>query len=321
MDFKELSQSEIEAKINERNDPVTQSVVAFYSSWWGGIVRDSRWLYLPLDDHQVHRGDAVFEAFRFTQGAFFDVDSHLDRLQRSAEAIQLRSSYSPESIKNCLKKLAKGHSTEELMVRLYLSRGPGGFTTDPRESLGPQLYLILQKFKPVPENLYHEGVQVGLSSQAIKPPPYHAIKSCNYLPNVLLKMEAIAHDLAFMIGVSPEGFLAESSTENILILTSQGELVAPSLSYVLKGTTLEIVLRLAEANKKDLGIKSVGYRDFSEKELSDVTEAAMVGTTQEVLPVGTLAGRPLRAPHVMKKLRSLLHGEMKNNKALRLALD
>jgi len=46
------------------------------------------------------------------------------------------------------------------------------------------------------------------------------VKSCNYLPNVLMKKESVDRKLDFTVSFTDEGFLAESATENIFIFES-----------------------------------------------------------------------------------------------------
>jgi len=53
---------------------------AMYSSVLGGIVTDPALMVLPLDDHMVHRGHAVFDTATLTHGMLYQLDPHLDRL-------------------------------------------------------------------------------------------------------------------------------------------------------------------------------------------------------------------------------------------------
>src|SRR5436190_16909653 len=62
---------------------------AMYSSVLGGIVTDPALMLLPLDDHMVHRGHAVFDTATLTHGMLYQLDPHLDRLLRSAESARI----------------------------------------------------------------------------------------------------------------------------------------------------------------------------------------------------------------------------------------
>src|SRR5215510_13846857 len=58
---------------------------AMYSSVLGGIVTDPAFMVLPLDDHMVHRGHAVFDTAMIVNGKLYQLDAHLERLLCSAE--------------------------------------------------------------------------------------------------------------------------------------------------------------------------------------------------------------------------------------------
>src|SRR4026209_1367999 len=62
---------------------------AMYSSVLGGIVTDPALMVLPLDDHMVHRGHAVFDTATLTRGMLYQLDPHLDRLIQSAEGARI----------------------------------------------------------------------------------------------------------------------------------------------------------------------------------------------------------------------------------------
>src|ERR1044071_9129210 len=62
---------------------------AMYSSILGGIVTDPALMIVPLDDHMVHRGHAVFDTATLTHGMLYQLDPHLDHLLRSAEAARI----------------------------------------------------------------------------------------------------------------------------------------------------------------------------------------------------------------------------------------
>ena len=53
---------------------------AMYSSVLGGIVTDPAFMVLPLDDHMVHRGHAVFDTAMIVNGKLYQLDAHLERL-------------------------------------------------------------------------------------------------------------------------------------------------------------------------------------------------------------------------------------------------
>src|SRR5690606_25817987 len=97
------------------------------------------------------------------------------------------------------------------------------------------------------------GARVGKSQVPPKEPWLAKVKTCNYLPNVMMKKESVDRSLDFTVGVDAQGFLTEGSTENIVIVDQGNNLVRPELRQILKGTTMMRTFELAqELQKKGL---------------------------------------------------------------------
>lgn len=311
-----LSSEQLLEKISKCEIKKYQSgYLAMYSSLWGGIVTDPRLMQLPIDDHIVHRGDGVFEAIKCREGGVYLLDQHLDRLEKSAQSIGLAWPYSKEKLRDQIVQCLRAAGTkQDLMVRLYMSRGPGGFTTNPYESVGSQVYIVITKFSPYSEEKYQNGVNIGFSHVLTKEPFFARIKSCNYLQNVLMKKEALDRHFDFTIGVTPDRHITESSTENIAIRTHNNEFLIPRFENILRGTTLVRLMDLMRSHQTDMGINFIGERDLTVEDLKNAREAFMIGTTLDVLPVGRIEGREypgLNAPDSWAKaLRKFIVTDM-----------
>src|SRR5918999_5500695 len=72
---------------------------AMYSSILGGIVTDPAAMVLPLDDHMVHRGHAVFDTATLADGMLYQLDPHLDRLLRSAQSARITLPFPREQLR------------------------------------------------------------------------------------------------------------------------------------------------------------------------------------------------------------------------------
>ena len=70
--------------------PYHSNYFAMYSSLYGGVVTDPLLMTLPIDDHMVHRGDGVFEAFKSVGGNIYNLGGHLERLVTSARGLSLQ---------------------------------------------------------------------------------------------------------------------------------------------------------------------------------------------------------------------------------------
>jgi len=309
-----LSSDEILKKLSLYSYEQKKTYLAMYSSWYGGITKDPSLMMVPLDDHLVHRGDGVFEAMKVVQGKVYLMNDHLDRLESSASQLGIQWPYSREKLVEIIQDLVKTAGASEAIVRLFMARGPGGFTTNPYDSVGTQLYCVVTAYKAMPEQKYIEGVAIGKSLVPAKDPWFATIKSCNYLHNVMMKKEAVDRKIDFTIGFDPKGFITEGSTENIILLNANNELVRPHLRQILKGTTMMRALHLAQDLVRQGQIKAVIEKDLHEQDLLTAKEVMMVGTTLDVLPVTSYEGQKVgdgRVGFVAQTLRRLLREDMK----------
>ncbi len=293
--------------------PHWENYYGFYSSWLGGYFREPWAMLVPMDDHGFHRGDGVFEAVRIYAGAYFDLDAHLARLERSAAAISMALPQSQSEIKHICLELARRCGVSEGLLRLYVSRGPGGFSTNPAEVTGQQIYMALTKLRPPTPDQYKMGVIAGVSEVAAKPPDWARVKSLNYLQNVLMKHEAVQAGLDFTVSVDASGRVCEGSTENLLLVSHDGRLQVPRFDYTLRGTTVSLVMQLAEELVASNQLKSVETSDLAIEDLKQAREVAFVGTTLGVLPVRQFNAQAIAVGPICALLHDKLSQQMRDN--------
>lgn len=261
--------------------PPVASHKACYLSWFGGIVTDPRLMLIPLDDHMVHRGDGVFEAVKFKNKKPYLLGPHLKRLQDSARFISLEIPGGIERVAQKVHDTVEVSGLENGLIRIFVSRGGGSFSTNPYDCAEPGLAVAVVELKSPAAEKYQKGVKIGRSEVAPKPDRWSQIKSCNYLPNVMMKKESVDRGLDFTVSFTEDGYLAESSTENIIIVDSHGNLCRPKLARILKGCTMTRVFELAQKHH----VTQTFERDITEKDIETAREVMMVGTTLDVLPV------------------------------------
>jgi Branched-chain amino acid aminotransferase/4-amino-4-deoxychorismate lyase len=314
MSIKVMTTTEALAAVEAKKYPNQTTYLAMYSSWFGGIVKKPGVMLVPIDDHIVHRGDGVFEAFKIIDGMIFLLDAHLDRLENSAGLIGIPMPFARKEMVNIFKETIKSAGVTNALLRLYISRGPGGFTTNPYESVGSQMYFVVTELKNLAAEKFEKGVSIGKSAVAPKDPWFARIKSCNYLPNVLMKKESVDRKLDFTVSFDDKGVLTESSTENIAILNKQNELIRPTLNQILKGTTMMRTFELAQSLVASKSIAGIKEGNISEQDIIQAKEVFMIGTTLDVLPVTSYEGKAIgggAVGPVAKELLKLLREDIK----------
>ncbi len=290
-----------------------------YSSQWKGFTTDPDLMMIPIDDHLVHRGDGAFDVMRCVMGRVYQMEEHLTRLRRSANAISINFPPEFEHIRQLIKTLLVIGGEKDSIIRVILSRGPGSFTTNPYDCPSSQLYINVIRLHRLPDKYYREGLPIITSTIPIKKSFFANIKSCNYLQNVLMKKEAVDAGCKYSVALDEDGFLAEGSTENIGVLTRGGILKFPDFERTLSGITVSRVFSLA-ANLVDEGIiKEVIFAKVTPQEAYEAREIFLTGTSIGMLPVVSYDGRQIGnglPGEVYARLSSLLWKDMMQNSEL-----
>ncbi len=301
-----LSEEQAVARLRALPRPWAGEYLAMYSSWLEGIVKDPWLMSVPIDDHMVHRGDGVFEAVKCVSGRVYQMDRHLERLAGSAQSIRLKPPLTMGELKRLALAVIRAGGQEDCILRIYLSRGPGGFTTNPNECPDPGVYVMVGGLHHPSPGAYENGVRIGVSRVPSKSGFYASVKSCNYLPNVLLKAEAVDRGWDFGIGLDEDGGVTEGSTENIGLVDGQNRLLLPPPLHILEGTTARRVKELAQGMVADGLLAAVENQPLSVEDLRQAREVMLFGTTLDVLPVTSLEGDPLGGGKVGAIARELL---------------
>jgi len=258
---------------------------SMYSSVLGGIVTDPALMVLPLDDHMVHRGHSVFDTATLTHGMLYQFDPHLDRFLRSAELARIPLPFPRENLRQIILDTAAASGHREGSVRYWLSAGPGGYGLGTAECIGSSFYVIVFKQEAYPESYYSEGIKVVTSQIPIKPPLFARIKSTNYLPNVLVVLEAKDRGADNGVFIDQRGMVAESSNMNVAFVTKDRVFRHPPFDAILSGITIQRVLQFAERLVQQGELKEIRIADISVGEGHQAAEMMLIGSSIKVAPV------------------------------------
>ncbi|MGE4489118.1 MAG: aminotransferase class IV [Kiritimatiellales bacterium] len=286
---------------------------AMYSGLTGGITTNPELMSLPVDDHLPQRGDGVFESLKCLNGQLYNVKAHLERLQRSCRGIGMELPCPMDELTAILCATVRAGGRRDCLIRVLVSRGTGNMGIDPTLCRGPQLYVAVYRYSARIENGRLKPARAAISSVPMKPQNLATIKTCNYLPNVLMKQEANLRGLDFVISVDPNGNLGEGATENIGILTPDRELLMPTPEFVLAGTTARRALEIARELVSNGTLAAAEYRDISPAMATNAQEMFIFGTTTDVTSVVEWEGRAVGdgAPGpVAEQLLGLLKNDM-----------
>jgi branched-chain amino acid aminotransferase len=299
--------------------PFQEQYFAMFSSLYGGLVTDPALMLLPLDDHMVHRGDGIFEAVKAVQGRIYNLAAHVARLNESARGLHLRVPVSDAELTALVVETVRAGGRPDCMIRLFVSRGPGGYSVNPYECPQPQLYIVVTSVGTPFMRLHPEGARVRTSRIPAKTAAMAVIKNCNYAPNVLMKKEALDAGVDFVAGFDENGHLTEGAVENMGIVTQDRRLLFPKLDRILPGTTMLRVIDLARALVRGGRLQEVAFRDIPRHDVVGAAEFLITGTTINVAAAVEFDGLKIgdgRPGPVYQALAAALEEDTLHNAAL-----
>ncbi|CAM8978679.1 unnamed protein product [Rhodiola kirilowii] len=279
-----LSSSEAMERLRACRESVKskQQFLAMYSSVFGGITMDPAAMVIPMDDHIVHRGHGVFDTAAIIDGCLYELEQHLDRFLGSASMAKIQPPFDRETTRDILIQTVKASKCKRGSLRYWLSAGIGDFQLSPSGCHQSTLYaVVLQDQSPFDSS----GIKVVTSSIPIKPPQFATMKSVNYLPNALSKMEAEEQGAYAAIWLDEQGFIAEGPNMNVAFVTKDKKLIMPKFDKILSGCTAKRVLTLAEGLVKDGTLAGIEGRDISVQEGKRAHEMMLIGSGILVRPV------------------------------------
>jgi branched-chain amino acid aminotransferase len=218
---------------------------------------------IGLKDDGLYRGDGAFEVIRLYGGRPFALGDHLDRLGRSAAAIEL--SFDRAALEREVAALLEEAAPVDGQLRLVVTRGGRRIAaTEPIPDHGDTLRLATVTYCPT----------VILNG----------VKSLSYAANMQATRLARRQGADEAVLVRPEGTVLEPPTSAIFWVSAEGSLRTPALTDgVLESITRD---RLIKALDVEEGSWQVD-------DLRSAAEAFLASTTREVQAVAAIDGTEL----------------------------
>lgn len=255
--------------------------------WLNGSIIPKGEASVSIIDRGFLYGDGIFETMRSYGGRIFRLDEHLERLFRSADTIELLIPYSLDQLREAVCKTIEINGVFDGYLRLAVSRGEGRPSLDPTDCGPPTVVILAKALIPYPSDRYKAGFKAIVSTiRRNEFSPISRIKSMNYLPNILAKLEAKAFKVDEAIMLNTRSHVACSTVGNIF-LVKNGSLLTPSLdSGILPGITRTTILELAPNIDVEVVEKLI-----STPELMASDEAFLTNSLMEVMPLVEVDGR------------------------------
>lgn len=257
---------------------------------------------VSVDDRGFRYGDAAFETLRAYGGTIFAWDRHVDRLERTCEALSLDHGLSSADLRDRIDRTLAANDLADAYVRLSITRGvqPGKLTPDP--AVDPTVVIYVS---PLPRG-GTEGTPVWDGPATVRTVETRRIpdaaipagaKTHNYLNGILARAELRGTDADEALLCDRDGAVAEGATSN-LFFVRDGRLFTPSTDGpVLPGITRALVLELAAA----AGIETRTGR-YDPADVRDADEAFLTNRTWELRPIDALDDAPIGGGPITDRL-------------------
>lgn len=246
---------------------------------------------ISVFDHGLLYGDGVFEGIRTYDGRVFRLDEHLERLEQSANSILLKMPMSRKDLREAVLETCRQNKLQDGYIRLVITRGVGGLGLNPYQCPKPSVFIIGAKIKLYPTGVYRKGLELITaatqrnSPQALNP----AIKSLNYLNNILAKIEAIQCGKDEAVMLNAQGYIAECTGDNLFLIKKGSFYTPPVSAGALEGVTRRVVMELV---KEHFG-RVVQEVNLTRHDVFSADECFLTGTAAEVVPAVKLDLRPI----------------------------
>lgn len=226
-------------------------------------------------------GDGVYEVIPVYQGVAFRIEEHLQRLQRSLDAIQIANPLPLSRWLELVCQLIEENGKGDQSVYLQVTRG----VMEKREhiysqGLTPTTLLMSQPTHFPEQDPQTSGIK-AITLDDIRW-EYCQIKSTTLLANVMLKQQAHDYQASEAILIR-DGKAIEGSASNLFIVSDGIIMTPPQSNRLLGGITRDLVLELSREHK-------LLYRecDIPEALLHEADEVWITSSNREVAPVTTL---------------------------------
>ena len=221
-------------------------------------------------------GDGLFETIRFQNGRLFQPEKHLKRLHSGLNIIQIELDKSNTELNSCLEEMVIRNDIRSGLLRLMITRGeiegtPWNFTGI------PNVYITIRPLteepkKPVKVVFYPEE-----KYPIIRFNP--AIKSLNYIGNMLAKKNADKDGVFEPVFFNRDGYVTECAIRNIFFIQDK-TLMTPGVDLgVLPGVMRETIMEIALELDLIVSEKIIPFNS-----INDMDEAFISSTGIGLLP-------------------------------------
>lgn len=185
-------------------------------------------------DRGLTLGDGLFETLRAGADGIARLDAHLRRLRHGARVLGIPVPISDDDLARAFRQTLDANGLGDGVVRMTLTRGPGGRGVAPPAQPRPTLMITAQ---PLPEDANRPlDAVIATVTRRNEHSPLARVKSLNYLDNILARREAQERGADDAILLNTAGRLAETTVANLFVVIDGRAVTPPVAEGALPGT-------------------------------------------------------------------------------------
>jgi D-alanine transaminase len=240
---------------------------------------------ISIEDRGYQFSDAVYEYLASYKGRLFALEEHLDRLERSLQALRFPP-VSREQVRGAIIEIFNRAGIERAGVYLQISRGVAPRNHPFPAQTRPQIVITVRRSPETPPEHLLKGIR-AITVNDIRWGRCD-IKTVQLLPNVLAKQQALEAGVQDAIFIGSDGTVREATASNLFIRCKDHLQTHPLTPNILPGITRAVLIDIC----RGLGI-DVREQFFNRQSLLNADEVFLTGTVTEVLSVIEVDGQPI----------------------------
>ena len=220
-----------------------------------GVLIEQDVARIDPSDRGLLLGDGVFETIAVRKGTARRLPAHLARLRLGAAVLNIPLTQTDEQLAALINDTLTANALTEAVVRVTLTRGPGGRGIVAPAEPKPTLMISAA---PQPAPAEPARVIIAQDTRRNEFSPLAQIKSLNYLDNIIARQQATAQNADDALLLNTAGRIAESTVANIFVLVNGGLVTPPISEGALPGVMRAEAIKLSRAEERPVTIDMLG---------------------------------------------------------------
>ena len=252
-------------------------------------------------DHGAWLGSGVFDGARFVNGLMPDLDLHCARVNRSAEALMLNPTVSPEDMVEIVKEGLKSYSVGAAVYIRPMYWGIGGDVTaivPSRDETG--FAICLEEIPFAADTASTTLTRTRFRRPVLESAVVNAKAGCLYPNNARMLSEARSKGFGNALVADAMGNVAETATANVFMV-KDGEVFTP----IANGTFLAGITRARHMSNLSADGMNVHETVLSFEDFHEADEVFLSGNMSKITPVTAFDDTSYQVGPVTHRAREL----------------